>query len=236
MPPSQEAYVYAFRWKNNKALLLQSGFGGNNMAQKKKRNRRSRATSSMEQPTTSKVRWKLEISHLISFLSVAIAAGSLFFSVMQRIDEQKAEQFKYANQAFVLNTIASDGRELENGEVGIEITSSFHNDSPNPLFNVVLSAPWPLDLQISAEHYHEFSMPASTPKRVGLPFPTLPPGGKVEKSMTYDPTTYANQGMREFLGANVYFCFTDVNGDRWMADNRGAHRISSKECVRQDKP
>lgn len=167
----------------------------------------------------------LEASNVISLVAVLIAAAALFFNITDRNQAIKAEQFSEANQAFTQNRITADISETEKGEIGKEITSTFHNASPNPVFDLVLSIPAPLGgLTVSADQFHEFR---TTDSGFEISFPTLPPKEKVEYANTYSEDLFDERSPRTVLNEDFYFCFTDVNGQRWLADYRGAQRISS---------
>lgn len=203
------------------------------MARKKREKRRPALKSKAQAPSNDRIDGrKIHTSDWISLFSVIIAAGALVFSIWQQIDERKAEQFKSANQAFVVNSITYDIKGLDNGGFGKEIKTSLHNQSPNPLFDVVLSASSYSIVSIPADQYHEVSIPESPLDRFELGFPTLPPGETIEQLLTYEADIFYPHGPREFLDSNFYFCFTDVNGQRWLADSRGSHRIPSDKCER----
>ncbi|MBI8999983.1 hypothetical protein M0E87_06635 [Corynebacterium sp. CCM 9185] len=184
---------------------------------------------------TAKPWWeKLPVNPAISLLSVAVAVVALGNSDYNQKHAIEVEQFKNANQAFVLNTISNDFKVTDTGEIGREIKSSFHNNSSNPVFNVVLSAPHPLEgIVISASQYHEFSI--GEDGSLKIPFPTLPPGEEIEYVRTYDQNLFTKEPIRDFLNENFYFCFTDIQEQRWLADHRGAHRISDPNNCKQDK-
>lgn len=185
-------------------------------------------SSSVSQPNA-----KMRISDLISLAAVIIATLGLILSFYTIRDERNQDQFKNANQAFILNTISSDFKGKD-GEIGKEITTTFQNASPNPVFDVVLVAPKPLGaVTTSAEHYHEFSIKED--ESLAISFPTLPPGERIEHIETYSQDLFGTASPREVLDKEFYFCFTDVKQQRWVADYRGAKRIKNpNDCYRDD--
>ena len=167
----------------------------------------------------------MKISDWISLVAVIIAILGLFFSFWARRDERIQDQFKNANQAFILNTISSDAKGKDD-KIGKEITTTFQNASPNPVFDVVLVAPVPLGgATTSAMHYHEFSFKEDG--NLEIPFPTLPPGEKIEYIKTYSQDLFTTTPARKVLDERFYFCFTDVKKQRWIADYRGAKKINN---------
>lgn len=196
---------------------------------------RKSVKSSGNKTREKKKSWRswISASEAISLVSVIIAVAALGFSIHDRNRAIEAEQFHQANQAFARITISADISQVESGQYGKEITSTFHNSSPNPVFNLVLAMPKPLNtLSVSGDNYHEFQ---NTEHGFEIPFPTVSPGEKVEYANTYSQDLFSSQPPRVILNENFRFCFTDVNDQRWMANHHGAQRISStNECI-EDK-
>ncbi|MDE1655349.1 MULTISPECIES: hypothetical protein [Actinomycetaceae] len=172
----------------------------------------------------------LPLSETLSLISVVIAVAVLGLNIYDRHEAIKAEQFSQANQAFVQNKITAEEHRTDTGKTGRQITSSFHNASPNPVFDLTLALPAPLDgLKVSADHYHEFRQ---TSAGYEITFPTLPPKEKAEYVDTYGDSLFGDRPPLTVINENFRFCFTDVNGQRWLADHRGAQRISSTtQCI-----
>ncbi len=191
--------------------------------------------SPSEDSGSSKPWWKWILNEVaVSFLSVIVAVVALCYNVHDRNTAIEAEQFKNANQTFVLNVITSDIKQLETGEIGKEIQSKLKNESSNPVFDVVLSAPRPLaGVSVSRYNYHEFSFDRHG--KLNTPFPTLPPGEEIVFQETYSQDIFGARTPRDALNDDFFFCFTDVQGQRWLANYRGAHKISSvHECLPEE--
>lgn len=186
------------------------------------------AASIPKEPAPKRQNWfkHLSVSDVISLVSVGIAVAALLFNIYDRNQAIEAEQFSQANQAFTQNKITADIKPTESGELGKQITSTFHNASPNPVFDLVLAMPAPLEgLKVSADQYHEFK---KTDTGYEISFPTLAPGESTEFVDIYSQDLFAGTPPRTVINENFRFCFTDVNGQRWLADHQGAQKISSE--------
>ena len=120
---------------------------------------RKSVKSSGNKTREKKKSWRswISASEAISLVSVIIAVAALGFNIHDRNRAIEAEQFHQANQAFARITISADISQVESGQYGKEITSTFHNSSPNPVFNLVLAMHKPLNtLSVSGDNYHEF--------------------------------------------------------------------------------
>lgn len=108
---------------------------------------RKSVKSSGNKTREKKKSWRswISASEAISLVSVIIAVAALGFNIHDRNRAIEAEQFHQANQAFARITISADISQVESGQYGKEITSTFHNSSPNPVFNLVLAMPKPLN-------------------------------------------------------------------------------------------
>ena len=160
-------------------------------------------------------------------ISTYFQSSSLQEVKNDRIHSDQQLQRANANRVFVQTVISEDIYATDAGVIGGKITSTLFNSSANPVFKVVLVIPKPkdgVDLKVSPRSSRKvlvsdsgYSLVYSTP---------LAPGEHIEYSDVYDTERLFSTVDPDFvLGKSFRFCFTDVEGQKWLADHEGSHKI-----------